>query len=554
MKVKKGFTLVELLIALALVSLIIVTGTNPLLIGIKAHAITIDEFNVQSNTRYVSAKINTIIRDASGVFVLHREDDENLTEEWNYIMLNEDSTKLLEYVWDDVSKTHIPRELVVGINDVTFDLEFIKNNPPDKDKLLEFNLNVKTGGIVREIKSELESKNALQVIDRSYMNKGNTLAYRYDARLDEASNAQAVIAMVLDTSGSMAYNMNGNSTTNNSNKRITKMKAEAVRLVESLAKNNNIYISIVPFSSTANNPKEMLKANSNLSTIRNQINGLSADGGTNTGDGIRRGFYKIKYFNEEDENKNKTNKNFMIVLVDGVTTFASVNMVNEQVSTPNQGSEYILDGHVYKYDTYSSRTVKIDYGDTYNDGTYEYSKYRHRSRDLGETRISGALRTEPFIQNNTEYFYSRTSGSRYYYRSYEHEYRRYIYEYDGVKPGDYVTGDNNIDNNKANDNTYYSNGRYAGNGSNLDPWGTEYVNVIGEMVREYKEGTNEAIKVYVIGFSAVPKDHNSLGDIAMATRGDKVFYEAGDSDALEEIFRAIQMEITDALWHIGGPN
>lgn len=293
MKVKKGFTLVELLIALALVSLIIVTGTNPLLIGIKAHAITIDEFNVQSNTRYVSAKINTIIRDASGVFVLHREDDENLTEEWNYIMLNEDSTKLLEYVWDDVSKTHIPRELVVGINDVTFDLEFIKNNPPDKDKLLEFNLNVKTGGIVREIKSELESKNALQVIDRSYMNKGNTLAYRYDARLDEASNAQAVIAMVLDTSGSMAYNMNGNSTTNSSNKRITKMKAEAVRLVESLAKNNNIYISIVPFSSTANNPKEMLKANSNLSTIRNQINGLSADGGTNTGDGIRRGFYKI---------------------------------------------------------------------------------------------------------------------------------------------------------------------------------------------------------------------------------------------------------------------
>lgn len=110
------------------------------------------------------------------------------------------------------------------------------------------------------------------------MNKGNTLAYRYDARLDEASNAQAVIAMVLDTSGSMAYNMNGNSTTNSSNKRITKMKAEAVRLVESLAKNNNIYISIVPFSSTANNPKEMLKANSNLSTIRNQINGLSADG------------------------------------------------------------------------------------------------------------------------------------------------------------------------------------------------------------------------------------------------------------------------------------
>jgi len=562
MKSRKGITLVELLLVLALISIIIVTGTNFLLLGVKSHAITIDEFNIQSKTRLVSSKINSVIRDASGVFVLYREDDENLTEEWNYIMLSEDHTKLLEYAWDGTSNTHVIRELVTGIDDVSFDLEFIKKNPSDVDKLLEFNLNVKTGGKERIINTELESINALQVIDRSYLNTGNTLSFRYDSRLDEASNAQAVISMVLDTSGSMAKTMNDSTAYDYYSNpyyhsRLKKMKAEAIRLVDELAKNTNIYISIIPFSSTANNPREMLQASSNLSTIKSSINGFSANGGTNTGDGIRRGYYQIKDFNEDDLNKNKTNKNFMIILVDGVTTFASVNKVNEAVSTPiYQGSQYSLDGYLYDYDSNSTTTVRIDYGETYSDGTYEYSIYDYRRRDLGETRISGGKKEEPFIQGNTQYFYSRTDFSgRHYYRSYEHQYRRYIYEYDGVKPEDYVTGDNNINNNKANDNVdYRPDGRYAGNGSSLDPWGTEYVDKIGSMVQEYKEGINESIQVYVIGFSANTADHASLEDIAMATRGDDTFYEAGDSAALEEIFKAIQRDITDALWHIGGPN
>jgi hypothetical protein len=69
-----------------------------------------------------------------------------------------------------------------------------------------------------------------------------------------------------------------------------------------------------------------------------------------------------------------------------------------------------------------------------------------------------------------------------------------------------------------------------------------------------KNGTNEAINVFVIGFSSKQSDYGSLEDIAMATRGDKVFYTADSQEALNQIFLSIQREISDALWHIGGPN
>ena len=445
--------------------------------------------------------------------------------------------------------------------------------------MLEFYLKINHGGTEKTIVTELESKNALQVVDRSYLNLGNALAYRYDSRIGEASNAQAVVSMVLDRSGSMDDNMQGNSTSTTSAKRITKMKAEAVRLVEALSKNTNINISIIPFSSTANNPGDMLSANKNLSSIKSTINALTASGGTNTGDAIRRGYYQIKNFNEKEENKNRTNKNFMIILVDGVTTFASVNKVNEIVSTPiDQGNNYTIDGYTYgRHSTqYNSIYFYYDAGDTYNDGNYDYTKYGSKTEkgstsfqgNRGEDLYSGsAYKGSSYDQtvrgNLRTYEYDRytSSGSgsnrryTYYYKYYEYEYRRYNYRYNGVKSEDYVTGDNNINNSEAGNNVdYRPDGRYAGKGNSLDPWGTEYVNMIGDMVKEYKEGTNEAIQVYVIGFSAKTADLGSLGDIAMATRGDNVFYEAGDEKALETIFKAIQRDITDALWHIGGPN
>ena len=493
MKNKNGFTLVEVLLTITLVSIVILGAANLVIFSIKGHKLTSNEFDIQSNLRNVSQKVNIIVRDTSATYLLHRENADNLTDEWNYIMLSPEKDRLLNYEWNPATSSHDVKELFPAIEGVTLDIILNKDSAPHEDRLLEFGITVNGAGETRTIDTQIEAKNSLQIVDRSYLEEPNVLAYRNDSRLDEVSNAQAVVSMVLDKSGSMGNRMNGYSNVNNSHSnpsyhsRMKLMKQEATRMIEELADLPNVNISINPFDSTANGSYAMVNAKTQLDVLKNRIDGLSANGGTNTGDGIRRGFYRIKEFNELSENINKTNKNFMIILVDGVTTFASVH----NASVEHQGYLEYNAGNIFYY----------------NDNMYTY-------------------------------YYN--SWGRYYYRY--------------INPISYVVGNDNINNSEADTNTTYSSGRYFGFGSDLDPYGKAYVDLIGEMVQSYKEGTNEEIKVYVIGFSAVPADYGSLRDIALATTNDTVYYEAGSSEALEEIFKAIQRDISDALWHIGGPN
>lgn len=499
MKRRKGFTLVEVILTIALVGMVILGGTNLITFAIRGHKMTMNEFDVQSNIRIASQRLNTVIRDSSAVFVLHRDNPNNLTAEWNYVMLSPGKDKLISYVWNSTINDHVVKDLFPSMGGVTLDIEFIKNNVMDANRLLKFNLQVDGLGESRTIASEIESKNSLQVVDRSYLQKGNTLAYRTDSRLDEVSNSQAVVGMVLDKSGSMADRMDGSSYVydNNSNSfyhsRIKLMRQEAIRLVEGLSDYPNVYVSVNPFDSNANGSKDMLNVKQNLDTspgLRSIINGLRAGGGTNTGDGIRRAYHKIKEFNELPGNTTKTNKNFMIILVDGVTTFGSCNQV---------------------------------YYNIIDNGSY-----------VGLTGTDSS---------NREYNYMGRVGYDY----------RYIH-YDPTKTN-FVDGNNGLSSSSR--FPYLNNSSYirpAGNGIFLDPIGKEYVDYIGNYVRTYKSGTNEAIKVYVIGFSAVTDDYGSLEDIAKATTGETVYYQAGSAEALESIFNAIQKDISDALWHIGGPN
>jgi len=452
-------------IVIALSSIVLLAASNMMIFGMKAQTLTLDEFEVQSALRIMTEKINVVSRDAAGAFLLHRDNTLNMTSGWNYIMLNDDQTKLVEYIWDEASGKHLVQDIFSGIEGVTLDLVFTKDADPDEDKLVTYELKLKKNGDERVIDSTVESVNALQVVDRAYGKVANTISYRNDKRITDIVSSQAAVAMVLDTSGSMDRQLNGNTTNNSSKKRLNLMKQEALRLIDELAQNPNVYISLNPFSSTANDSMEMLKAQVNNGTntaFKNYFDSSSfeADGGTNTGDGIRRGFYRIKEFNEKEENEGITNKNFLIILVDGVTTFGSV------------------------YEAY------------YYDDWYR----------------SGSL--------------------------------------------DFVLGDANINNRQMPTYSYnrYNDGRYAGNGSDLDPIGTLYVETIGEMVRAYKKDTAEAVQVYVIGFSSVSRDYDSLEDIALATSGEATYYEAGDVETLNGIFKAIGKDISDALWHIGGPN
>jgi len=92
-------------------------------------------------------------------------------------------------------------------------------------------------------------------------------------------------------------------------------------------------------------------------------------------------------------------------------------------------------------------------------------------------------------------------------------------------------------------------GQIAGNGSSLDAKGTGYVNRIGSDLR-----SGGFAKAYVIGFSAISSELNSVNDIAAAcgATADRVF-RAGSQDDLSQVFDTIQQDIVNDLWYLQGP-
>ncbi len=471
MKKRKGFTLVELIITISIIGLVFVLSGDFVINTFRVPDRTMREYNIQSNMRLVSTKITRIVRDASATFAVYRVNHNNLTAGWNYIIPSLDRTSVVEYIWNGT--TWDSRTVVEPLDGVTYTLAFDKLSPAYADNLLQYDIVATIEGETRTIRSEVEALNSLQVIDRgSSTYPANALAYRSDPRPTQVSDTKAAISFVLDKSGSMAWRMNGSDTANDLStnpdyhSRMKKLRDEANRLIDNLATNPNIYAAIVPFDSNANgtyNMEPVQIGESANSILKTAINALVAGGGTNTGDGIRRGYYTVSQFKED--NPTYEVMNFMIILVDGVTTFYSAHEVEHP---GDQLSDY----------TFVNGFNNIDDVELDLDGS---------NNDFGD---------------------------------------------------------------------YFANGRYGGYGNSLDPWGTEYVELVGDMVKQYGASPSDdlsPVKVYVIGFSSVSADYGSLQNIATATGAD-TYYQAGSSEALEAIFTAIQKDINDSLWHIGGPN
>ncbi len=106
----------------------------------------------------------------------------------------------------------------------------------------------------------------------------------------------AYITMVLDISGSMNWDMDGKSESV-TNPRIDILKSNANKMIDRLANMNfDIYVCLVPFSTSANNPGDFYNVNDeeDLNDLKNEVDVLTANGATNTGDGIRRAYHQLK--------------------------------------------------------------------------------------------------------------------------------------------------------------------------------------------------------------------------------------------------------------------
>lgn len=466
---KIGVTLIELVIAISLLSLVSATAFSLLFFGINVVKESNKEAEIQHSARMVLYETSDIIRYSTAVFTIPRSSfrPDNLDSGWDYIGINEvivqpaqggnpavTSHQIVKYTYNTITNTHVPNVLLRAQSGINYAFVFDKVSPQDEDCLLQFTIEGFPEGSLDEfglpratltITSEVEARNSLQVIDLATPgDPAYAIAYRNDER---QKSVVGHVVMVLDTSGSMADDLYGR--TNRVPSRISILKTEANTLVDGFAQEDNIDIGLVPFDTSANTPDNMpvtfFNAKTDALNLKSKINALQAVGGTNTGDGLRRAYWAFKTHNDTVP-AGIVAKNYLIILVDGVTTFASV------ISNSNR-NYYTQDGNV----------------------------------------------DEGYLDRNDPY-----------------------------DPG----------------------GQIAGNGSSLDSKGTGYVNEMGSRLN-----FGNYAKAYVIGFSAISSELNSVSDIASAcgTPADRVFI-AGSQDDLTQVFATIRQDIVNDLWYLQGPD
>lgn len=345
MKNKKGITLIELVIAMALLGIVIAMSFSMINFGNIVTKKSSDEFDIQSSTRLVTEYTNQIARYSTAAFTIPKSSfkENKLDEDWNYIGVLDGN--IVQYEANPSTGLHTKTVLAEATESVYYEIVFKKaeNDYFDKnvsyviqgfikDKPIEYDeYGNKIGHI--NIVSQTEALNSLQVIHNgTYADPAVAFAYRSDDRSDPQRPA-AYISMVLDMSGSMTSNMRGNSTSNLADRRIAYLKNSLTSLVDQFsASKYSSNISLVPFSDAANNPRPMFDVTtaSGKMNVMNFINSMTAVGGTNTGDGIRRAYYQIANSRSADT----ISKEYMIILVDGETT------AHTRVSTNNSNSAY----------------------------------------------------------------------------------------------------------------------------------------------------------------------------------------------------------------------
>lgn len=318
-----GFTLIELIIAMAFLAVIITLAGTIMVFSNKAQAVVSKEFQIQSDMRIATEILNQEIRYSSAVFMMNENQYKNSSDiksEWNYVVLSDDKKEVKHYLWDASSGTHKITSLVKAQDHLIFGLNF--NGVNSDSKLVHFKLDGFSEGSSTAKISVSTTLNAINsaVVDDSgtLLAPSLALAYRSDD-IPDPDKVTVAVTMVLDESGSMAYKMGGDGI-GKDEIRTEVLKEKAKELIDTFSDMENVSISLIPFSTNANKAYDFLSPSisTNKVILKNRIDSLNKVGGTNAGDGLRR-----SYYNHIDFSSGQTNKvlNYTILLMDGNPTY-----------------------------------------------------------------------------------------------------------------------------------------------------------------------------------------------------------------------------------------
>lgn len=556
----KGFTLVELIISIAFVSIIILISTNLFLVGNKANSMSIKEYDIQSSVRMATEEANKITRYSKAVFAVPQTYIANgaMDPDWKYFMVSPNKKKIVSMEYDSVNKKFVERVLVKEQNNIEYEIFFEKVKNSTLDNILKYVIKaylVDSNGNRSEkekfiFESAVEAINTVQVLDKGTGIPANgiitqstsiALAYRNDGQSSGKGNEYAYITLVVDVSGSMKLlptDIDANVSVPSTEKTGSRMQKvrEALAgtslekgIIEQFSNEENVFVSLIPFSTTANYPlatandkkdidnlhpiydvhfNQVFTNNTkNKSNLKEEVSDkLKANGGTNTGDGLRRAYQlHLNFRNRMSNIVKETEKvhHYMILLVDGQSTYET----GTKVSWEDKG-EYVSNG-------------------TYSSGNKNYPKYiwdvnyvpkngtNYYQQDKNVT-ISTLYPsdTTPKNQNN----YTSQGTTRYY----------------GVAKDDTTTANS-----------------LAVVGSGNTYIGTGYINKIGTQIKAFN--SNKGIKSYVIGYSTgLSARVNEIGN-AIGTDSSKVFSYDDDDFDLQEVFDAIANDILADYWVLTGP-
>lgn len=549
-KNRQGFTVIELIVAIAIASILIIISINLLGVTNKTHSLSLKEYDLQSAIRRAAEETNQAARYSKAVFAVPQTfvaSTDKMDPGWDYIMVSHDGKRIISMEYDDNEdkEEFVERVLVPEHENIRYEIFFEKESKAEADNVIRFVISAyivdKNGNKTAEkavYGTTLESVNAVQVADKGTGIPGEgvqgaspsiALAHRSDGRTSgKGRNDFAYITLVVDTSGSMKEKPNGDSTRNVKESRIYLVK-EALTgyntgktgIIQKFAKEENIHISLVPFSLTANYPTTTANEKPDWvhpvydvfnedekNELIGEIDKLIADHGTNTGDGLRRAYYLHDSFRGRmGINEKYPIHHYMILLVDGKSTYD----VREGSWDSKRGSYTYKDG--WGYNTTATN--------------------RWRFKPTGSNIITNE-NWWTFINHSNSVYYLEDGNIKL------------------TTPINYIYASGQSGN-KAPQLNYSIVGTGTETTNNLNNIGTRYVAAVGNnLIKNFKDQDEKEIKSYIIGYAKnLEANINDIGE-AIGTDPNKIYAYTKDFD-INEVLQDIANDIMADFWIVAGP-
>jgi Mg-chelatase subunit ChlD len=215
----------------------------------------------------------------------------------------------------------------------------------------------KTFDFKAEVSTNREADKTSFMFDEEFV-AGNEVMLNYSVEFDEIEKTKIEgqrkpkeIVLIIDTSGSMAWDLEGNNPSWNEDSRLDITQEAAKTFLNQLSELDDVKVSLINYSYEGNvyrrNGVNLFDLNNtNLNRLKNKIDDFDANGGTNIGDALRQTHYLLK------ENGNTDADQYVVLMTDGEPTFYSYE---------NNGSYQTRSGSAINYNNGNHYTKGLEY-------------------------------------------------------------------------------------------------------------------------------------------------------------------------------------------------